>query len=741
MIEKWLTEDIQKTFDKGYKRFVISDPKGEAAYLCDHLPNSWEVRAVHTDLEELEAKYQAEKEGSEKPVVFYTRIAIEDLSFLMEYAMIDGHLDLAEWHQYIKKKVHEHVGLNLNLGKDELLNAAKVSVGRGKTYWMDLGHKGSGEIFDLKTMLPTFLNDPKTFVASMDEELKQAFLTKVQDHIGQQPIKKPATTVAKETANYILQGLLTNNLDATLLQVYHRWIDSATYQNSLKKYIDQFEIPEGTDIWTLHPDHPFSSIDRAQLSELAYNLNDDQFLASKMKTVEARATNKCARLLQIEWWPYMLNLIRFDSSGIKTISSFDEALRYYRETFYKLDRSIRKLYAHFLSDEKVIQPLQEKYEAILKDLLQKWFEHFADYRETQTGLLSKIIQDDQGQTAIIVGDGISYEVAKEVSERISTSLKTKEDVLLADLPSVTDNNMSRIYLADGSFSNNKQNRELKLNEYFPDKLIKHVYLEDLNQSHSECKVLVCSYKDIDDLAEKMQQKALKYFDTIVETLADKIGELSRLGFSSIYLVSDHGFVLSGLLSNADKLEFSPKGKSDKSERFIACEEKQNVQDFLLQVSKNYKGYNYLLFSKNLRPFKTIGSYGYAHGGASPQELIVPLFHFQSAHATPQLSVTIGNKQELREIEGQNFQIKVVAEKSEGNLFKSERKCQFKLFVGEQEKASSDSFILRAGLSQNREFSFGSDKELTVYLIDAQTLEQLDKTIIKQAPGRDLGGLL
>lgn len=741
MIEKWLTEDIQKTFDRGYKHFVISDPTGEAAYLCQHLPKNWSVQSAHTGLEELEAKYQIEKLGGNDPVVFYTQIPLEDLSFLMEYAMIDGHLDLTEFHQYIKKKVHHHIGLNLNLSKEELLTAAKVSVGKGKTYWMDLGHKGSGEIFDLKTMLPEFLHDPKKFVAAMDEELKESFLSKVQDHIGQQPIKKPAATVAKETVNHILQGLLTNNLDETLLHVYHQWIDSATYQSSLKKYISQFDIPAGTDIWALHPDHPFSSIDRTQLAELASNLGDDQFIASRLKAIEARSKNKCARLLQIDWWPYMLTLIRFDSSGIKTISSFDEALRYYRETFYKLDRSIRKLYAQFLSDEKVIQPLQEQYEAVLKDLLQKWFEHFAGYTETQTGLLSKIIKDDPGQTAIIVGDGISYEVAKEVSDRISTSLKTKEDVVLADLPSVTDNNMSRLYLTDGNFNDSKQQRELKLNGYFPDKIIKHVYLEDLNQSHSECEVLICSYKDIDDLAEKMQQKALKYFDTIVDTLAEKIGELSSMGFSSIYLVSDHGFVLSGILSNADKLEFSPKGKSTKSERFIACEEKQNIPASLLQVSKNYRDYNYLLVSKNLRPFKTTGSYGYAHGGASPQELIVPFFHFQSVHATPQLSVTIVNKQELLEIEGQNFQIKVLAEKSEGNLFKSERKCQLKLFAAGKEKSSSDSFTLHAGQSQSREFSFGSDKELTVYVVDAKTQEQLDKTIIKQAAGRDLGGLL
>lgn len=741
MIEKWLTEDIQKTFDSGYLRFVISDPNGEAAYLLDQLPQSWTIKVAQTPLEELKAKYEVEKEDLKKPVVFYTRIPTEELNFLMEYAMIDGHLDLTEWHQYIKKKVHDRMGLNLDLGKDELLTAAKVSVGKGKTYWMDLGNKGSGEIFDLKTMLPEFLDDPNAYTATMDTELKQAFLTKVQDRIGQQPIKKPSATVGKEAAHYILSGLLNNKIDETLLNVYHQWIDSASYQSSLKKYISQFEIPTGTDIWSLHTDHPFATIDRAQIAELAANLGNDQFVASKLKTVEARARNKCARLLQLDWWPFMLALIRFDSSGIKTISSFEEAIQYYRGTFYKLDRVIRKLYAQFLNDEKVIQPLQERYEAILKDLLQKWFEHFDGYKETQNGKLSQIIKESTGQIAVIVGDGISYEVAREVSEHISSSLKKKEGIVLADLPSVTDNNMSRLYLTDGRFSDNKQQREQRLNGEFPEKIIKHVYLEDLNQSHTECEVLVCSYKDIDDLAEKMQQKALKYFDTILTTLAKKVEELANLGFSSIYLVSDHGFVLSGLLSNADKLEFSPKGNSTKSERFIACEDKQDIPASLFQIPKRYGIYNHLLFSKNLRPFKTTGSYGYAHGGASPQELIVPLFHFQVAEAPSQLTVYLKFKEELKEVEGQNFQVVVMAEESEGNLFKSERECCLKIFAAGKEKSGSKSFTLNSGQSQKWEFSFGRDTELTVYLIDAQTQEQLDKTIIKQATGRDLGGLL
>lgn len=196
-----------------------------------------------------------------------------------------------------------------------------------------------------------------------------------------------------------------------------------------------------------------------------------------------------------------------------------------------------------------------------------------------------------------------------------------------------------------------------------------------------------------------------------------------------------------MLSESDKIEFTPDGQHIKSERFIACNRTQYTHERFVQLEKEYSGFNYLLFSKNLRPFKSTGSYGYAHGGASPQELIVPHFHFKISKKIPQLLVSIQDKSGLKEIEGDNFRISVKAEESEGNLFKSERKCQLNIFSGQQEINKGSSFTLYAGDKKSQEFSFDSKKELTIYLVDANSKEQLDKVTIKQATGRDLGGLL
>ena len=388
-----------------------------------------------------------------------------------------------------------------------------------------------------------------------------------------------------------------------------------------------------------------------------------------------------------------------------------------------------------------MQPLQERYNSMVNELLDKWFTHFEDYKEEQTGLFKQQIEKHQESLAIIVGDGITYEIAEEIVSSVDHKLKVEKNTMLADLPSVTDNNMSKMYMSDGSWTKDKSKREKYLKEQFSDKRITFVDLEQINPSISDFDVAVCSYKDIDDIGEKMQHKALKYLNKIKETLADKIVELEKLGFQNIYLVSDHGFVLTGILKESDKIEYSPSGENSKSERFVALKQKPQVPNTLFPIEKSYLEYNHLVVSKNLRSFKTTGAYGFAHGGASPQELIVPCFKFSSGNTVDKLKIEIGNKADLQEVEGENFEIRLQAPKGGQDLFSVDRKCRILVYAGEEEIASSDVISLEAGNTLKREFSFDGNNEVSVHVIDAETKEHLDKVTVTKSSGRDLGGLL
>jgi len=100
------------------------------------------------------------------------------LKFIREYCETDGCIEIRYLQNYIKEKVHLTLNLNINLSREELISAAKVSVGKDRTYWLDISQKGAGEIFDLETELLSFLDDPKKYaVERFDEQLREAFFS------------------------------------------------------------------------------------------------------------------------------------------------------------------------------------------------------------------------------------------------------------------------------------------------------------------------------------------------------------------------------------------------------------------------------------------------------------------------------------------------------------------------------------------------------------------------------------
>ncbi len=224
-------------------------------------------------------------------------------------------------------------------------------------------------------------------------------------------------------------------------------------------------------------------------------------------------------------------------------------------------------------------------------------------------------------------------------------------------------------------------------------------------------------------------------------LIEKIQLLIKMGYKKIHLITDHGFVLTGLLDEADKIEPNAVGKKEIHERFIRTVEKQNKPDWLMFENK-YNEYNYVYVAKNYRPFKTVGVYGFSHGGFTPQEIIIPNFVFEKEKsAVPGLKVKIANKEELSEVTGENFGIKIEASSDADDLFSSEREIQLLLYANNINYSSSNIIKIEQSKSESFEFSFSGNNKVKAVLIDAQTKEQLDSVDIKKSTARDLDGLL
>lgn len=743
MIDSWLKTDLNNIFKTSYVAVFI-DESGDAAFLLRTLKHDYTIHIANSEIDELHAKYLIEGEQpSQTKHLIYTQTQKDKLKFVRDYCEINGCLDIRYLQNYIRDHVHRELKLNINLPSEELIAAAKVSIGKDKTYWLDICHKGAGEIFDLKNELLPFIHNPDVFeIEKYDASLRDVFYRKVNELLKQEFIVKPAQTLANEVVKTMLEGLARNKKNAVLDDVYKNWLDSVSYKDSFARYLSSYKLPPDIDIWALSPAHPFQFIDEQWLKIVGENINNKTTLPHYLSKINQRIQSKQAKILDIRFWSDVKTLLEFDPQTMTALSSFNECVTFYTNHFYKLDTAIRHLYAEFLNKKELLAPFQAHYQQITSIFLDKWFQFFDGYQEQQTGILQKIIDKNSLKIAMIVGDGVAYEIACQVSEKVNRDFKCSQNVLLADIPSETENNMSRIYMANGVTEKVQSNREKYLQQQNPNAPIDFIKLDDVNDGAKPAQYLICTYKDIDDMGEKLQHKALKYFPETINFFAEKITQLLNSGYSKVYLITDHGFVLTGLLDEADKIVVSLNGNSEKAERYIQTSEKQNtLLNNFVEIERRYENFNYLYFSKNMNPFKTTGVYGFSHGGLAPQELITPYFCWQrSANLTPQLAVTIQNEADLKNVTGEIFQIKLQADDKGTDIFSVNRKVYLVFFSNGSQISKSDVFIIQRAEQIAKEYTFDGHDKLKVQLLDAETKEQLDEVTVEHNKDRDLGGL-
>lgn len=746
MTDKWIIEDIERQIAQR-NRIVILDPTGRCAFLLPTIEQNGYI-ILKTDpaniehwqrvKEELLLRHEAESNHPNDKVVFYVTRPKNELSFLFDYCVTHGSIDLTNPAEWLKKKLFTHTGHQVALENPKLITAAKLGMGKDIDWWKKI-LQNLEELISVEDELLPFLSTPEGYLMASEPDIRRLFEEKLFELIGQPYRTMPATSLASEVVNHIFDSLLYNDITPELLAIYHKWLDSNTYSGLLTDYISTYKIDSQINVWNVHLDHCFTKIDELQLIQLTANFRDKSFVGDRIQRLLPRIRSRKAGSFIPSWWDDLTTIFEFDSRPLASCNSFEKVAQFYTSSFHKLDRAIRNIYAQFLQEKEIVRPLQEHYESLNMELLQHWFDHYSEYRSNQQGFLPQLIIQSKPGIAVIVGDGVRYEIAANIASQLESKCKVTLNTMLADMPSETEHNMSALYVGNGSILPNHKDRERKLSELTG----KEISFIDLEALHYGIKAdyLVLTYKDIDSTGEKLQQGAIKLFKEFEDVLLEKIQLLLNMGYHSVHLVTDHGFVLTGILDEADKIDPSASGKKEVHERYIRTAEKQNSTDWLA-FEEPYGEYGYVYAAKNNKPFKSKGVYGFSHGGFTPQEIIIPNFVFRKEVAAVKgLDVTISNKMELSEVTGELFGLKIQAKGKADDLFSSSRKVQLLLYANNIKFSSSNIITIETGASNSFDFSFGGHNEITVVLIDAASQEQIDSVKIKKSNARDLGGLL
>jgi len=106
-----------------------------------------------------------------------------------------------------------------------------------------------------------------------------------------------------------------------------------------------------------------------------------------------------------------------------------------------------------------------------------------------------------------------------------------------------------------------------------------------------------------------------------------------------------------------------------------------------------------------------------------------------------LKVKIVNKNELSQVTGNFYAIKLEAKSTSNDIFSNERKIVIIQFNQGKQISKSEIITLKNSDTIKKEFEFDGYNKIDLQVLDAATKELLDKTTITKKNDRDLGGLL
>lgn len=730
MIEKWFKSEIEELLKRN-GRVVVSDGNGDGAFLMDCLKGVAIVMTAGSTIDEIKCRYEAEKHHKDENVVFYVTIPIANMSFLLDYAKTGGMVDLTNIGDYTRQQLFSHTATNATISDEDLVLAAKLGAGKDENWWKGVA-KGVTKPFDIESMTISLLCEPNGFMDSLDDTVKKLFTKELYKLIGKTETNQTNEALAQEVAKSIIDALVENNIGKQLYNIYKRITDMTSAKEAVGKYIAEYKLPSDASPLTAHKDHPLELLDRKMVEWLSKDIESGNDTSAYLHAINQRLESKVAQGYKATWLKDIATLLSASWTKVYDINTIEQYCSRYQSELALLDNAMRHIYGAWLNKQEVLRPIQYLYEQRSKEWMEKWFDLAANYKPTQKDAVAEALTE-KGRIAVIVGDGLRLEIANEVAECLSKDLESK-GMLLAMLPSVTENGMSALYGCDG-VELTAQNRFAKLKEKIAN--VNVMALDDLNDSVDDEK-LVLTFGDIDQVGEKKQLAGLKDISAYPAILSNTIRQLLAKGYDKVYITADHGFVITGILDDSDKVKV-PSGQDMKvNERFILSNDKLH-EDNLVERTDSFGDYAYQYYAKTDKPFVSRGLYGYAHGGLSPQECIVPMYCFKGVKGNTECEITISNKKDLKSVTGNSFVVKMEAKGDHGNMFETSRKVKVQLFSQTGKQLTSVIKTVNVGNTEELELEMG-ESPCKLVVTDNATTEQLDSCMVESSGARDLGGL-
>lgn len=357
-----------------------------------------------------------------------------------------------------------------------------------------------------------------------------------------------------------------------------------------------------------------------------------------------------------------------------TLSSMEDGLQKYSTTWYELDQLYRRFIfklkkAHHHS---ALQSLHKEVENsytnnFLLNLNNAWQKRYDWHQKTrfidQHEFFNLVVNEElkQRKVAVIISDALRYEVGQELLTRIISENRYAGELefMVGNIPSNTQLGMASLLphttleldskklgyiLLDGKNTVGLEDRKSILQSAVPESQafnyndFMKIGNEEVKTILVENKLLYIYHNTIDAVGDKLASEGelTSAVERAIEQLiglTKKIAGTSRI--TNFIITADHGFLYQdSQVEESDFVELnSLTGKFSKSRRFIIGEKLPQASGLMKFTSEELnlgKGLE-ILIPKSINRLRVQGAGSkYVHGGASLQELVIPLLRINKS---------------------------------------------------------------------------------------------------------------
>ena len=456
-----------------------------------------------------------------------------------------------------------------------------------------------------------------------------------------------------------------------------------------------------------------------------------------------------------------------DSLIIEDREELREIFKDYTKNYFLIDKLYRDFYYSY--DKIKNSELAPLFDT-LKSKIDKFYE--IDYLEKLLALWSSKVYEREKlpqqrdfykdnivkadvRTVVIISDALRYEVGYEISQKLRKEANAKEikiEAMLTDLPSRTFLGMANLLpckdkrdidlvsakvLIDGIDSQGTENREKILKASFEESsAISFDNFYKMNRAKQEefikgKKVIYIYHDSIDAIGDKgkTENNTFNACKDAVENIVSLSKLLSSLGVVNIYITSDHGFLYEKKeVEEYNKLELKNTKYKSIGKRYAIYEKEVEEKGCVTLKLDSLYG----VFPEKNQRIKASGSgLQFVHGGASPQEMIIPLINYKSGANSKKISkVQVRIRESVAKITSNltKFSIYQIEAVSIKDKF-IERDVSVALYDGDV-RVSDEKKLKLNSIEENTIHDFrltlsGEHKKVTLKVIDIESGDILD----------------